>query len=119
MSGSERAALLRLLSNTHVRSSMLAERSQSALADFLDLVALVRSPDSLVSLYAALVVSKLLSDRRSPSACRTFLSRSGLMSILVDILLESCASIAAASPLHLLREAQVRRSVVLHVLGAG
>ena len=115
------AALLRLLSDARVRSSMLAERSQSALADFLDLVALVRSPNMHVSLYATLVVGKLLSDRCSPSACRIFLSRSGIMAILVDMLLETSTSIAASfsSSSHLLRDSQVRRGILLHVIAAG
>jgi hypothetical protein len=82
----------------------------------------LRSPHEHVAMYSALIVGKLLADRRFPAACRAFLARTGLMSTLVEMLLEAPAAAAAdasSSSPHPSQDGSVRRGIILHVLAAG
>ena len=115
------AALFRLLTHATVRAAMLAQDSARSLPDLCDLIPLIRSPNTQVSLYATLIIGKLFSDGLSRHACRWLVADSGIMSSLILALQDSCMSpgaSAAASSAVGQQQGLARRSALLHTLSA-
>jgi len=113
------AALFRLLTHATVRAAM--QDSTSALTHLFDLMTLVGSHNTSVSLYATFIIGKLFSDGISRHSCRRLVADSRLLSSLILMLQDSFGSSGASQTAaggEGRQEGRVRRSAVLHTLAA-
>jgi hypothetical protein len=113
------AALFRLLTHATVREAM--QDSASALTHLFDLMTLMGSHNTSVSLYAIFIIGKLFSDGISRHSCRRLVADSRLLSSLILMLQDSYGSSGAsqtAAGVEGWQEGRVRRSAVLHTLAA-
>lgn len=113
------AALFRLLTHATVRAAM--QDSTSGLTHLFDLMTLMRSHNTSVSLYATLNIGKLFSDGISRHSCRRLVADSRLLSSLILMLQDSYGPSGASQTAaggEGRQEGQLRRSAVLHTLAA-
>jgi len=113
------AALFRLLTHATVRAAM--QDCASALTHLFDLMTLMGSHNTSVSLFATFIIGKLFSDGISRHSCRRLVADSRLLSSLILMLQDSYRSSGASQTAaggEGWQEGRVRRSAVLHTLAA-